>query len=106
MQDPTRFSDPDSPTLAPGSSGVVGGTAIKTGSGESSSSDAPTIADASPLPGSPVAAEGLSSTPFFAPGTLLAARYQVLRLLGQAGLGARYQARDQELHRLIALQVL
>src|SRR5258708_1926293 len=106
MQDPTRFSDPDSPTLAPGSSGVVGGTAIKTGSGESSSSDAATIADASPLPGSPVAAEGLSSTTFFAPGTLLGARYQILKILGQGGMGAVYQARDQELDRIIALKVI
>src|SRR5258707_12104235 len=103
MQDPSRFSDPDSPTLAPGSSGGIGGTATKTGSGESSSFDAATIADASPLPGSPVPAEGLGSTTFFAPGTLLGARYQVLRILGQGGRGAVYQARDQELNRIIPL---
>ena len=109
MQDPSRFSDPDSPTLAAGSSGGVGGgTATKTGSGESSSSslDAATIADASPLPGSPVPPESISWSTFFASGTLLGARYQVLRVLGQGGMGAVYQARDQELDRIIALKVI
>jgi len=109
MQDPSRFSDPDSPTLAAGSSGGVGGgTATKTGSGESSSSslDAATIADASPLPGSPVPSESSSWSTFFASGTLLGARYQVLRVLGQGGMGAVYQARDQELDRIIALKVI
>src|ERR1700687_3075558 len=107
MQDPSRFSDPDSPTIAPGSSSDAGGIVTKT-SGESSSpsSSAATIADASPLPGSPVPAEGLSSTTFFAPGTLLGARYRVLRILGQGGMGAVYQARDQELDRTIALKVI
>src|ERR1700687_5223279 len=88
MQDPSRFSDPDSPTLAPGSSGGAGGTVTKA-SGESSSADAATRVDASPLPG-----------------TLLGARYQVLRILGQGGMGAVYQARDQELDRIIALKVI
>ena len=108
MQDPSRFSNPDAPTLAPGTSGGVGGTATKTFSGESgsSSSNAATIADASPLPGSPVPAENLSSAMFFAPGTLLGARYQVLKILGQGGMGAVYQARDQELDRIIALKVI
>src|SRR5450755_1607389 len=108
MQDPSRFSDPDSPTIAPSSSDGAGGTVTKVGSGESSSpsSSAATIADASPLPGSPVPAENLSSTTFFAPGTLLSARYQVLRILGQGGMGAVYQARDQELDRIIALKVI
>ncbi len=106
MQDPSRFSDPDSPTLAPSSPSGAGGTATKTGSGESSSPDAATIAEVSPLPGSPVPGENLTSTTFFAPGTLLGARYQVLRILGQGGMGAVYQARDQELDRIIALKVI
>ena len=105
MQDPSRFSDPDSPTLAPGSSGGAGGTVTKA-SGESSSADAATHIHAGPLPGSPVPAESLSSATFFAAGTLLGARYQVLRILGQGGMGAVYQARDQELDRIIALKVI
>ena len=108
MQDPSRFSDPDAPTIVPGSSGG-GGTVTKT-SGESSSpfasSSAVTIPDPSPLPGSPVPAGELSSAMFFAPGTLLGARYQVMRILGQGGMGAVYQARDQELDRVIALKVI
>jgi len=109
MQDPSRFSDPDAPTIVPGSGSGPGGTVTKT-SGESSSpssnSSAATIADASPLPGSPVPAGELSSATFFAPGTLLGARYQVLRILGQGGMGAVYQARDSELDRIIALKVI
>src|SRR5258708_12636216 len=104
MEDPYRFSEPDSPTIAP----VGAGGTVTKASGErrsrSFSVRAATIPDGSPLPGRPV--PGLSSTTFFAPGTLLGARYRVLRVLGQGGMGAVYQARDQELDRIIALKVI
>src|SRR5437773_2024236 len=110
MQDPTNGFDPDSPTLASPAEGEAGmGTAVKVSPGESSSSDAATIADPSPLPiGRPenIQAEVVSSTTVFAAGTLLGARYQILRILGQGGMGAVYQARDNELDRTIALKVI
>ncbi len=106
MQDPTHGFDPDSPTLAGAAQGDVrSGTAIKTSSGDSSSSDAATIADVGPVPAKKHA-EALSSSTIVAPGTLLGSRYQILRILGQGGMGAVYEARDQELDRTIAVKVI
>src|SRR5271167_3656018 len=39
-------------------------------------------------------------------GTVLGARYEILRLLGQGGMGAVYKAQDRELERFIALKVI
>src|SRR5437762_1764119 len=110
MQDPTNGFDPDSPTLVGAAQGEAGaGAAVKVSSGESSSSDAATIADLGPARDSPPPtnqSDALSSSTIFAPGTLLGSRYQVLKILGQGGMGAVYQARDQELDRIIALKLI
>lgn len=40
------------------------------------------------------------------PGTLVGQRYQIIRLLGQGGMGAVYEVRDRELDRRVALKVI
>jgi tetratricopeptide (TPR) repeat protein/predicted Ser/Thr protein kinase len=40
------------------------------------------------------------------PGTSIGSRYEVVRLLGQGGMGAVYQAHDKELERQVAIKVI
>ena len=40
------------------------------------------------------------------PGSLIGARYEIIRLLGQGGMGAVYQAHDKELGRQVAIKVI
>src|SRR5574337_195634 len=56
-----------------------------------------------PAPVTPSIAASLAS---LQPGTLLGSRYEILKLLGQGGMGAVYQAKDRELDRVVALKVI
>src|SRR5579863_2804779 len=40
------------------------------------------------------------------PGTSIGARYEIVRLLGQGGMGAVYEAHDKELERQVAIKVI
>ena len=63
-----------------------------------------TLADANAR--SPISDSALKLVQLFPPGSLLAGRYEILRVLGEGGMGAVYQARDRELDRVIALKVI
>jgi tetratricopeptide (TPR) repeat protein/predicted Ser/Thr protein kinase len=55
------------------------------------------------------AADGvISTTPLvqLSPGTSIGSRYEIVRLLGQGGMGAVYQAHDKELERQVAIKVI
>ena len=55
------------------------------------------------------AAEGIISTTALvqlSPGTSIGSRYEIVRLLGQGGMGAVYQAHDKELERQVAIKVI
>jgi eukaryotic-like serine/threonine-protein kinase len=85
-------------------------SATQTPPPSSNSSDSPTLLDAGNAPSksgpSSQSFDDLTGLVVFASGTILGGRYRILRVLGHGGMGAVYQARDQELDRVIALKVI
>src|SRR5687768_13724919 len=59
-----------------------------------------------PTETSPRLHAGFSSLPLFHRDQLVAARFRIIRLIGQGGMGAVYEAEDQELGGRIALKTV
>ena len=97
--------DSDAPTLP----GVGHDQSPRAGVGADTpppSSFAVTSAEGIGASPAPISDSVLRLAQLFPPGSVLGSRYEILRVLGEGGMGAVYQARDKELDRLIALKVI
>ena len=123
MSDPNpRNMDIEAATLVPDTE-RGGGKIVEPqrGAAASQGSDAPTILEGvlpakapvtgqHPAPGrsddSPATQHSAFSSPVIPTGAVIGNRYEIMKILGEGGMGAVYKAKDLELNRVIALKVI
>ncbi|HKE26271.1 MAG TPA: protein kinase [Bryobacteraceae bacterium] len=92
---PPQSSDPDATQVFESDAtlvfetNVLNGPSLQTGRPESASFGAP--------------AESYGA---IVPGSILGSRYEILRMLGEGGMGTVFEARDREVDRVVALKVI
>jgi tetratricopeptide (TPR) repeat protein len=93
--------------------GQVQAAAAKAASGELPA-DQPTVAisikkrdvEVKPISGDPGSSDSTPRPGVFTPGTTILDRYEIIKILGEGGMGAVYKAVDREFDRHIALKVI